>query len=87
MSERRRYRAEMPEAAWPNGRPPRARTTKRRAYDDLAFGLERYLRPHDQQIRLADPWAAWALRMATQRYAPAAPDGSRWFVRTIVEYV
>jgi hypothetical protein len=41
--ETRRYRTEMPASAWQRSRPPRPRSRKRVALEDLAAGVARHL--------------------------------------------
>lgn len=81
---RRTYYARMPEAAYgPSGR--HERRSRRAAFEDLAQGLERYLRqkpaPMDNRDRAA-VWAAWAIRLASGKVVKPAPDGSEWYVVT-----
>jgi hypothetical protein len=91
--EQRRYRAKMPEAAWPRGREPRLRRRKRDAYEDLAAGLARHLASHGAQLDLfaatgsAAEWAQWALQLGAGCPGRAAPDGTAWGVTTRIDYV
>jgi hypothetical protein len=81
-TERRRYRAEMPETAWHRGIPPHERSRRRDAMVDLANGLKQYLQqPHIHGER--DDWAAWALEVGATPYPTPAPDDSEWYIRTI----
>lgn len=91
--EQRRYRAKMPEAAWPRGREPRLRRRKRDAYEDLAAGLARHLASHDDQLDLfaasgsTGEWAQWALQLGAGSPGRPAPDGTAWGVTTRIDYV
>jgi hypothetical protein len=83
--QRRRYRAEMPQAAWKNGREPQPRGRRRDAFADLADGLARYRTSTPPEESYT--WASWGLRLGAGLLPGAAPDGSTWFVRTCIEYV
>jgi hypothetical protein len=83
--ERRRYSAVMPPSAWPHGRAPRRRVRRRDALNDLAAGVERWVR--DETVSgTRGEWAAWALRLAAGVASDPAPDGSQWSVTTHIEY-
>ena len=85
VRERRRYSAAMPPSAWPHGRAPRQRVRRREALNDLAAGVERWVR--DETVRgTRGDWAAWALRLAAGVGSDPAPDGSQWGVTTHIEY-
>lgn len=84
MRERRRYVAVMPESAWPHGRPPRERTSRKRAVEDLAAGLGRYL----AKLAAGPEWAVWAATVVYPHLpTPNAPDGTRWGITTRVDYL
>ena len=82
--ERRSYQAVIPASAVRRGTPPPPRARRRKAWVDLADALERYLRAHPAAVTPA--WAAWVVRLAAGDTSTPAPDGSQWFVRTIVDY-
>jgi hypothetical protein len=85
--ERRRYRAVAPEGAWLNRREPRKRATRKTAYEDLAVLLANYLAGRITPQTAYD-WAKWLVRIGNPSlHAGPAPDGTRWGVRTIVDYV
>lgn len=83
--ERRSYRAVIPTPAWQHGCPPRQRGRRRRAFGDLADGLERYLR-NDAVTGARAEWAAWAVRLAADERPGQAPDGTQWHVKTAIDY-
>jgi hypothetical protein len=85
VRERRRYSAVMPPSAWPHGRAPRQRTRRRQALNDLAAGVERWVRVETVSGSRGD-WAAWALRLAAGIASDPAPDGSRWSITTHIDY-
>lgn len=85
VRERRRYSAVMPPSAWQRERAPRQRARRRDALNDLAAGVERWVR--DETVSgTRGEWAAWALRLAAGIASNPAPDGSNWSVTTHIEY-
>ena len=83
--ERRRYSAVMPDAALASGNKVRQRRRRRDAMNDLARGLERYLRAQSVAGNRVE-WTAWALRLAAGVNSGPAPDGSYWHIKVHIEF-
>ena len=88
MRERRRYRANIPTSAWPGGREPRQRRTRRSALRDVADGIERHVRVVMQREDFdALLWQRWSFELAAGIANRPAPDGTAWGVTTVIDYV
>jgi hypothetical protein len=83
--ETRRYRAEMPASACQGSRPPRLRSRKRVALEDLAAGLARHLAEGEPAGSRA-AWAEWAMRTGAGCALRPAPDGTSWSITIRIDY-
>lgn len=94
--ERRRFRAEVPQAAWPQRRQPKERATRKAARADLlrclCWHVERNVKgtgavgAHTPRFTSHDlaRWVEFAFR-AGAGDASVAPDGERFTIRMRVE--
>lgn len=82
MNERRRYVARMSHRGDSiTVNLARDRSAKHQAVEDLARAIEK----RTPTTGTPAEWTAWALRLPRRNHD--APDGSRWWVQTLIDYV